>query len=95
MKISMKSFKWSVIDELTLQSQLPAIKKFCGIVAGEKAKELTLSSGGEVTSKSFIGFADDGVVVEPNADVKPLWLNIFNCNKTSQSITQLINTHLT
>lgn len=62
---------------LTLQSQLPAIKKFCGIVAGEKAKELIESSGGDVTSKSFIGFAVDGVAEAPKALVNPLWLNII------------------
>jgi hypothetical protein len=64
---------------LTLLSQLPAMRKFCGIVAGLKANDETESSGGEVTSKSFIGFADDGVEVVPKADEVPNvpWLNII------------------
>lgn len=47
-------------------------------MAGLKASEVMESSGGEVTSKSFIGLADDGVVVAPKPDDAPivLWLNI-------------------
>lgn len=56
----------STSQHLTLLSQLPAIRKFWGIAAGEKAKQLTESSGGETTSKSFIGF-DELLVVAPNA----------------------------
>lgn len=41
--------------QLTWLSQLPAIKKFCGSEAGLKARLLMESSGGETTSKSFIG----------------------------------------
>jgi hypothetical protein len=69
----------SMAHSLTLLSQLPAIRKFCGIVAGLKASDETESSGGEVTSKSFIGFADDGVEVVPKAEEVPsvLWLNII------------------
>lgn len=55
----------STSQQRTLLSQLPAIKKFCGNAAGENARQLIESSGGEVTSKSFIGFAVLGVVVEP------------------------------
>jgi hypothetical protein len=40
----------------TLLSQLPAIRKFCGKVAGLKESEEIESSGGDVTSKSLIGF---------------------------------------
>jgi hypothetical protein len=64
---------------LTLLSQLPAIRKFCGIVAGLKASDETESSGGDVTSKSFIGFADDGAEAVPKEGEAPnvLWLNIM------------------
>ena len=78
----------TTVLSLTLLSQLPAIRKFCGIVAGLKASDETESSGGEVTSKSFIGFADDGVEVVPKEEEVPnvLWLNIIirtylKCNK--------------
>jgi hypothetical protein len=54
-----------------LLSQLPAIRKFCGIEAGLKASEDTESSGGEVTSKSFIGLADDVVVAFPKLEDAP------------------------
>ena len=57
-------------------------------MAGLKASDETESSGGEVTSKSFIGFADDGVEVVPKEEEVPnvLWLNIvirtyLKCNK--------------
>lgn len=57
-------------------------------MAGLKASDETESSGGEVTSKSFIGFADDGVEVAPKEGEVPnvFWLNIvirthLKCNK--------------
>lgn len=39
--------------ELTSLAQDPAIRKFPGMVGGLKARQLMLSSGGEVTSTSF------------------------------------------
>lgn len=64
---------------LTLLSQLPAIKKFWGMDGGLNCKQVTESSGGGVTSKSFIGLVDvDATGVAPN-DEPPLkpWENIF------------------
>lgn len=63
-------------------SQLPAIRKFWGILDGLNANEDTESSGGEVTSKSFMGLAEDGVLVDPNVEpgAKGVWLNIWNKN---------------
>lgn len=46
----------STSQHRTLQSHEPATRKFCGIVAGLNAKLVMESSGGETTSKSFIGF---------------------------------------
>lgn len=70
-------------------------------MAGLKASDEIESSGGEVTSKSFIGFADDGVEVVPKEEEVPnvLWLNIIirtylKCNKgyvnlpNSESVNQ-------
>lgn len=59
------------------------MRKFCGIVDGEKARELTESSGGDVTSKSFMGFALLGVGVEPKPP-SVLWLNIAAGEETGQ-----------
>jgi hypothetical protein len=75
-----------------LLSQLPAIRKFCGIVAGLKASEVTESSGGEVTSKSFIGLADDGVVVAPKPDDVPnvLWLNIMTYTRNVPEMLKFV-----
>lgn len=45
-------------------------------MAGEKDKQLTESSGGDVTSKSFMGLAVLGAAV-PLKVPKVFWLNIF------------------
>ena len=52
---------------LTLLSQLPAIKKFCANDEGLNANEDTESSGGDMTSKSFIGFVEVDVDCAPKA----------------------------
>jgi len=73
-------------------------------VAGLKASDEIESSGGEVTSKSFIGFADVGVEVAPKEEDVPnaLWLNIvirtyLKCNKgyvNLQNSGSVIQRHL-
>lgn len=67
-----------ILHLLTQLSQLPATSKFDGIVAGLNAKAEVESSGGETTSKSFIGLTvavDEPVV---NEDVpSPPCPNIF------------------
>jgi hypothetical protein len=59
-------------------------------VAGLKASEDIESSGGEVTSKSFIGLADDVVVVAPKLEDAPsvLWLNIMTYTRNAPEILQ-------
>jgi hypothetical protein len=59
----LKIFNYTILpvsatsQHLTLQSQLPASKKFFGKdVAGENFIADIVSSGGAVTSISFIGF---------------------------------------
>ncbi len=62
---------------LTQLSQLPATNKLVGMAAGLKANAEVESSGGETTSKSFIGFTVAVVVVLENVVVpRPLWGNI-------------------
>ena len=56
---------------LTLLSQLPATRNVDGREAGLNFSELMLSSGGEVTSKSFIGFVFAGFVFDPNTVLVP------------------------
>lgn len=48
----------STSQQRTLESQLPAIRKFCCSDAGLNSIAETVSSGGDATSKSFIGFVD-------------------------------------
>ena len=56
---------------LTLLSQLPATRNVDGREAGLNFSELMLSSGGDVTSKSFIGFVFAGFVFDPNTVLVP------------------------
>ena len=56
----------------TLLSHDPAIRKFCWRLDGLKDKAEIESSGGEVTSKSFIGLAVEEVTVGPKV------LDVFN-----------------
>lgn len=53
----------------TLLSQLPTTMNVEGRRPGLKAIQLTLSSGGDVTSMSFIGFTTPGVAVLLNMEV--------------------------
>lgn len=50
----------------TLASQLPASRKFCGNVCGLNSMDEIVSSGGDATSKSFIGLVGCGGAA-PNA----------------------------
>ena len=52
-------------------SQLPATRNVDGREAGLNFSELMLSSGGDVTSKSFIGFVFAGFVFDPNTVLVP------------------------
>lgn len=76
----------STSQQRTLESQLPAIRKFCGIVAGLNSMAVTLSSGGDATSISFIGFTE-AVGAAPNALCVPIWgePNIFACEWSIRS----------
>lgn len=47
------AIKFSWIQRLTSLAHEPPIRKFPGIVGGLKAKQLMLSSGGDVTSTSY------------------------------------------
>lgn len=61
-------------------------------MVGLKASEDIESSGGEVTSKSFIGLADDGVVAAPKLEDAPsvLWLNIMTCTRNVPEMLQCV-----
>lgn len=63
----------STSQQRTLESQLPAIRKFCCNVAGLNSIAETVSSGGEATSKSFIGFIGAATVcaTAPKAGAAP------------------------
>lgn len=50
---------------LTLQSQLPAMRKFCGSEGGENSSAETVSSGGETTSRSLLGLGTAPTVLKP------------------------------
>lgn len=51
----------------TRQSQLPATRNVCGTLGGENSRADTVSSGGEVTSRSLLGLTP----------APPSWLNIL------------------
>ena len=73
----LKHLQEFLIRHITLLSQLPAMRNVDGSTPGLNARELTLSSGADVTSMSFMGLWLVCVLVllntpvVPNVDVPP------------------------